>query len=239
MLDNVVIEPMTESFILWRCLHRGPLSKETIETYPADASMGWDAHRAINMPLLEKIIQTYGTCAMLARDGEQMVGSLRFYPKAIFSMEGAGIGLCLQQAFPAGPSERLAETAFPPLDEIEEKTLTVHCLMTGSPCQKENPYQRKGIGTRMVRELIRWAQKNGWRCIEATAYEDVDIIYANTGQGGKSFWEKLGFRLVNTEIEPAFEEENQFVKTMKEQAAAQGLNPEHIKNKYTMRLDLT
>lgn len=236
MLEDVSIEPMNESFILWRCLHGGPLSRETIDKCPSDGKVDWETRRAINIPLLRKIIKTYGTCAILAKDGDQVVGFLLFYPKILYSLKEAG-GLCLQQAFPNGPSERLVETRFPPLEEIQEKTLTVRCLMTGSPFQDENPYQRKGIGTRMARELIQWAKENGWESIEATANEDLDILYAHTGQAGRRFWGKLGFHIMKTETKPRFRGE--FLKTMLEQAKAQDLIPEDVQNKYTMRIELT
>lgn len=235
MTDDVVIEPMTEGFIVWRCLHRGPLSKETIETPPAEGP-DWEQRRAVNVPLLEKLIKTYGTCAMLARDGDEVVGSLRFYPKWLFSMANAG--LCMQQEFPAGPSDRLIEARFPPLDEIEDKTLTVHCLMTGSPFQKENPYQRKGIGTQLARALVDWATANGWEAIEATAYEALNIFYENTGQAGKRFWERLGFKLLRTEVEPALDDESEFVRRARDEAVARGLDVAKIKNRYVMRLEL-
>ena len=237
VVDQLVIEPMTADFILWRCLHGGPLSRANINKWSADQAQNWERHRAINVPLLRKIIDTYGTCAMLARDGEQVVGFLRFYPKVLCSMEGAG-EMCLQQAFPAGPSERFVETEFPPLDEIQDKTLTVHCMAVGSPHQNQNPYQRKGVGTRMVRELIRWAKEREWESIEAEAYQDIDILYAYTGNAGKSFWEKLGFGLVATASEPRLEEWKLFGK-VREQGAAQGIKPEDCANAYTMRLELT
>ena len=31
MLNNVVIEMMSSEFILWRCLHDGPLTKQTLD----------------------------------------------------------------------------------------------------------------------------------------------------------------------------------------------------------------
>jgi hypothetical protein len=30
MIEDVVVEPMAEEFLLWRCLHGGPLSRNTI-----------------------------------------------------------------------------------------------------------------------------------------------------------------------------------------------------------------
>jgi len=234
--SQVVIEPMTEGFIVWRCLHRGPLSKETIETWPADGP-DWERRRAINVPLLTKLIRTYGTCAMVARDGERVVGVLRFYPKWLFEQAKSGL-CCIQQDFPAGPSRELVETRFAPLEEIEDKTLTVHCMMTGSPLQSENPYQRKGIGTRLAHGLVAWGAARGWRGIEATAYEGLDILYANTGQAGAPFWERLGFELVRTEKEPALEEDSAFVRKIRDEARAARLDPQKISNKYLMRLEL-
>ena len=239
--DRIVIEPMAEPFILWRCLHRGPLSPASIEQWPSGDGLPWPTFRARNLPLPKKLVATYGTCAMLARDGEQVVGFLRFYPKAIASLEEAG-GLCLQQASPAGPSARLVEMRFPPLEEMPDKVLTVHCLMSGSPQQERNPYQRQGIGTRLVQALAAWARAEGGQAIEATAYEDLSIIYAVTGQAGKRFWEKLGFQLVRTETEPDFAQEDEFadfVKALREQAGEQGMDFEQAKNRYTMRLELT
>ena len=159
----IEIKPMDKNFILWRCLHYGPLNNESIEQIPDNEYHDNLKQCGVrNVPLLEKLTDTYGACAMLAWDGDQVVGDLRFYPKTILSIDGAGI-LCMQQLFPAGPSEDFIEQAFPPLEEIEDKTLIARCLMTGSPGQKENPYQRKGIGTRMARELISWARERGWR----------------------------------------------------------------------------
>lgn len=240
VIDNqerdIAIRPMGEDFILWRCLHRGPLSKDTIEQWP-DPEPDWLSRRAINMPLLRRFIRTYGTCAILAWDGEQVVGFIRFYPKIICSMEDAG-GLCMQQAFPAGPSERLVNCTFPPFEQIPERTVTIHCLMTGSPFQEKNPYQRKGLGAQMVRGLIRWATERGWEALEAAAYEDLHILYQNTGQAGRSFWEKLGFRAVETGTEPGLQGEGEFFTTLRRQAVAQGLSPERAATKYTMRMNL-
>jgi len=237
-LENIVIEPMMEDFILWRCLHGGPLSQESIDRLPSDDTMGWEALRLRNLPLLRKIIRTYGTCAIVARDGGYVVGFLRFYPKVLMSLEDAG-GLCLQQAFPAGPSQHLAESRFHLLGEIEDRTLIVHCMMTGSPFREKNPYQRKGIGMKMARALVQWAEENGWDGIEATAYEDLDILYAHTGQAGRHFWERLGFQEVEVGIQSIVGWREEFVRAMRAQAIVRGLNPEDAQNKYRMRLDLT
>lgn len=239
-VKDVRIEPMTEDFILWRCLHSGPLSPSGIEVLPPSGTgpgaMQWERHRSVNVPLLRKLIRTYGSCAMLAIDREEVVGFLRFYPKALLPLADAG-RMCLQQAHPAGPSEALVEQPFPVLEDLEDRTLSVHCMMTGSPKQQDNPYQRKGIATRMARELVSWARAQGWEAVEATAFEDLDVLYAVTGDAGKSFWDKLGFRVTAKDRLPV-EVWGDFLPTIHEQARAAGLDPEDSRNHYTLRLDL-
>jgi len=238
MIEDVVVEPMTEEFILWRCLHSGPLSYNTIDQWPSDSPMPWGRYRQRNVPLLAKLTRTYGACAIIARDGDRIVGQLRFYPKAVADMEGAG-GLCLQQDYPAGPADDFAGNDLPAPARIEDKTLAVHCLMTGSPQQKENPYQRKGIGTRMVRTLIQWAKARGWDRIEVKAFEDLPIIYAITGSTGHTFWEKLGFSIADRYPHPDLQGQDPFVITLEEEARAVGIPPERARDELVMRLGLT
>ena len=232
---------MTEEFILWRCLHGGPLSSDTIDQWPSADNMPWDRYRKRNEPLLVKFTRTYGACAILARDGDRIVGHLRFYPKAVCDMEGAG-GPCLQQDPPGGPVEDFADSEFPDPAQMEDKTLIVHCLMMGSSLQKENPYQRKGIGTRMVRTLIEWAKANGWERIDADSFEDLSIIYEGTGSAGHTFWEKLGFHLVDRHPHPDLRDRSQFgefIETLEEQAKSIGIPPERASDRLVMRLELT
>jgi hypothetical protein len=236
MIEDMVIEPMTEELMLWRCLHSGPLSCNTIDQWPSDGQISWQHYRQRNVPLLLKLTRSYGACAIIARDGDQTVGLLRYYPKAVWDMEGAG-GLCLQQDYPSGPADDFADKDFPALAQIEDRTLAVHCLMTGCPQQKENRYQRKGIGTRMVKTLIQWARAKGWDRIEANSFEDLPIIYEITGCAGHTFWAKLGFSVVDRYPHPDLQERHQFVITLEEQAKALGIPPERATDQIVMSLD--
>ncbi|MFC1737380.1 GNAT family N-acetyltransferase [Candidatus Hydrogenedentota bacterium] len=241
MIEDVVVEPMTNEFVLWRCLHGGPLTRHTIDQWSSADKTEWERYRQRNLPLLIKITRTYGACAIIARDNDAIIGQLRFYPKVICELKDAG-GLCLQQDHPAGPTENFVDSDFPDPAQIEDKTLVVHCVMTGSPHQKENPYQRKGIGTRMVRALIHWAKANGWERIEADSFEDIPIIYEMTGSTGHTFWEKLGFRVVDRHPHPELQDRSQFdefVTTLEEQAKSIGILPERARDRLVMRLDVT
>lgn len=231
---------MIEDFILWRCLHNGPLTSKTIDQGSSADSMSFGHYRERNISLLQKITRIYGACAIIARDGEEIVGQLRFYPKLICELEGAG-GMCLQQDPAAGPTEDFVDIDFPPPSEIKDRTLVVHCMMTGSSMQKENPYQRKGIATRMVRALIEWARANNWEGIEAESFEDLPIIYQITGSAGHTFWKKLGFHLADRHPHPELQDRSQFsefITTLEEQAISFGIPPERAKHRLLMRLDL-
>jgi GNAT superfamily N-acetyltransferase len=238
MDTEILIEPMTEKFILWRCLHFGPLTTWTIDHWPSDSQIDWDRYRKRNIPLLKKLTRTYGACAILARVVDRIVGQLRFYPRVIWEMSRAG-EMCLQQDHPNGPADDFRTLDFPPLDQIEDRTLAVHCLMMGSPQQEENPFQRKGIGTRMVRHLIQWAKTKGWERIEVDAFEDIPMIYEMTGSAGFTFWQKLGFHIVDRHPHPHLQESNEFVVKLEEQAISVGISPERAKDRLVMRLDLT
>jgi GNAT superfamily N-acetyltransferase len=174
----------------------------------------------------------------LARQGEAVVGHLRFYPKAVFDLAAPGLGLCLQQEFPSGPDDDLGQIGFPPLDKNADKTLLVHCMMIAPDEPGRESLRRRGIGRRMAGKLIDWATANGWRAVEATAYSSLPIVYTISGQAGRSFWEDLGFRLVRTEREPLLGQENDFVRTMREQARARGIDPSAVSDRFTMRRDL-
>ncbi len=238
MTEPLVVEMMPGETILWRCLHGGPLTAGSIDERDERGRIPWEDFRDRNLSFLENMTRTYGACAVAARSGGRFVGHLRFYPKAVRALADPGVGLCLQQSFPYGPPADFGRRAFPPLRTLEDKTLVVHCMMVASGGPGGEDYRRQGLGRRMALSLIGWAAAKGWRVIEATAYASLPIIYTVSGQAGRSFWEGLGFRLVRTEREPLLEEENDFVRTMREQAQARGLDPSAIADKHTMRLDL-
>ena len=233
-----VIEMMSAEALLWRCLHGGPLTAASVDAPGPDGHVPFEAFRARNLRFLDNLVKTYGACAVVAKQGEAVVGHLRFYPKTVRDLAAPGLGLCLQQEFPSGPADDLGRRRFPPLDEIADKTLLVHCMMVASDGPGGGSLRRRGIGRRMAGALVDWAGANGWRAIEATAYASLPIVYTISGQAGRSFWEGLGFRLVGTGREPLLEEENDFVRTMREQAAAAGIDPDSVADKSTMRREL-
>jgi len=235
--DPIVVELMPPHCIVWRCLHGGPLEPEDLDRDGPDPAIEWPALRARNVPLLRALTETYGACAVVAREGRRIVGTLRFYPRAVLSMAGS-IGFCLQQPFPCGPGPDFPGTAFPPPERLEDRTLAVHCLCAGRPGAAGDPHRRRGLGSRMVEALVAWARPRGWRAIEAVTHNDFDFLYDVSGAAGRSFWERLGFRVARSGIEPELRKEGEVLDALRREAAARGIAEDRIAEKFTMRLDL-
>lgn len=234
---DITVEMMGADFPVWRCLHGGPLNPDNLEQTTPHPAMEWPRVRKRNVALLETLTKLYGSCAVLAREGRDVVGMIRFYPKAVWKLTGAH-GLCLQQCEPNGPADGFAEAGLPEFEQIQDKTLEIHCLTVGLPGRPGGRYQRKGIATRMVHELERWATERGWHAIEATAHEDLPTLYAMTGNAGRAFWERLGYSAAAVGVEQAFTNDSDFTRTLKQEAMAIGLKAEASVNRYTMRREL-
>lgn len=237
MTAEIVTAMMTPDFVLWRCLHDGPLSSDMIEDSDSAPGGTRARYRARNKALLTKLTELYGACAVMARSGEIIVGMLRFYPKAVWQKEGAGF-LCLQQDFPAGPRDDFASCEFPRRGDLGDQTLKVHCLMTRSPGTEGHLFRRLGIGTKMAQRLIEWAGESGWKRIEAEAFEDLPVVYEVTGSAGRTFWEKLGFHVAGRFPHPYLREPCEFVTRLEKEAANAGIGVDKAKDSIVMRLDL-
>jgi len=87
----------------------------------------------------------------------------------------------------------------------------------------------------MVRILISWARENGWHGIETDAFEDLPLVYGITGGAGITFWEKLGFHVVDRFPHPHLRDYPEFAAELEKQARAR--NPGIHFRKGTM-LDL-
>ena len=73
-------------------------------------------------------------------------------------------------------------------------------------------------------------------------FEDLPIIYEITGSAGHTFWEKLGFRLVDRHPYPELQDRNkfpEFIMRLEEQANSIGLPPETARDRLVMRFDMT
>ena len=206
---------MDASYVHMDCLHHGPVdpnvtprreelwqdapdlpahpwTDETIADLAARynrISEGWAGDPCREFML--EMIARYGTCAILAWEEGKVVGHLRFYPLSIAQL--------LAQA-PADNQPAPADNAlrFTP----DPKALWCQCVMTCSPFetaeQAKERGARQGVGLKLVLGLIDWAREHGWRRIVNQAHSDLDCFYGICGGGGKAFWEKAGFKVIET-----------------------------------------
>ena len=261
----IEIKPMDEDYIHIDCLHFGPVdpasaprrddswqsapdlpqhpwSDETIAQVARiykHISEGWSGDPG--REFMREMILRYGTCAMLAWQEGQIIGHLRFYP------------LPIAQLLVRADSQRqklVAETGamrFAP----DPGTLWVQCVMTTVPYtgpeaaamggrdfpSMEEAGARRGRGQSLVRGLIGWARKRGWRRIVKQAHPDLDYMYGIYGGGGKAFWEKAGFKDIGTHHE-AWQKDDDWKATVESQAQAAGMNRQQAWTWHHMALDL-
>jgi hypothetical protein len=63
-----------------------------------------------------------------------------------------------------------------------------------------------------------------------------------TGSAGRTFWEKLGFRVLDRHPHPELQDRSQFaefIATLEEQAESIGVRPERARDQLAMCLDVT
>jgi len=255
----IEIKPMDEKYIHLTCLHEGPIdsakwtpswnidprdlpphpwSDETIVELAA-AHGGGITHGNCKNPagreFLREMTQRYGTCAILACEGQTVVGQLRFYPMKVARL------IAVNQPGPTDPSPVLDCTAACEPEE-DERTLWIQCVMTCAPYKNSEGRRevgaRKGIGLKLAKALIAWAEKRQWKRIVKVAHCDLDWFYGIQGGGGKTFWEKAGFRVVGSFYKRAWEFDEQDKATIETQMAEKGMTDDDVWTWYRMMCEL-
>jgi GNAT superfamily N-acetyltransferase len=132
-----------------------------------------------------KLTEAYGAAAILAWQGNAVVGFLPFTP------QGSRLALphCIHYV-PGSDGELTDPDADPvertPLDVFEgldPKVLVVQCVSV------QPELRREGLGTEMVRYLVDWAREQGWERIEGSAFIRGDWKWLPDVE----FWENAGF----------------------------------------------
>ena len=129
----------------------------------------------------KKLIDNYGTGAIMAWQNKSLVGFLAFYP------QNCGIPKVNCVCAPIDITiEKINSTNLVPLVNLNPKILEVQCLSVTSRLY------RKGLGTAMSIYLIEWAKEQGW------AFENAGFIDAYKWLPSIHFWEKSGFQKEKT-----------------------------------------
>ncbi len=176
-----VIRPMDSNYIIGEDQNKAGVTFE-IMCWPGKAVPNqWP-----NPPVVayfKKVMDTYGTGAIMAWQGQTLVGFLPFMPLNCGLPE---MVFCVCAPIEHTP-EHISASTVVPLNELNPKVIKVQCLSVSKRLR------RKGIGSAMVIYLIDWAKQQGWEKIQGWAFESSEIDDSYTWLPSIQFWEKSGF----------------------------------------------
>ena len=178
---------MNKDFILFCCLHCGLLSPSSIEekcSLPKGQSNR-------NKKLLSRLIDTYGSCAMLAMEGDSVVAHARFYPQIIYNQ----FEFCCQDPSHAITQE-MVEMKLPPLANSTERILSITCFFV------HKDYRGQGLSHKLIDAILEWATKNAWKSIRCFAYPDNYWLSSEMCTPMLRTFGKHGFRIIETVMIP-------------------------------------
>lgn len=175
--------PMNKDFILFYCLHCGPLSPSTIDekcSLPKEQSNR-------NKKLLARLIDTYGSCAMLAMEGDSVVAHARFYPQIIYNQ----FKFCCQDPKHAITQE-MVKMNLPPLANPAERILRITCFFV------HKDYRGQGLSHKLIDAILEWAKNNGWKGVRCFAYLDNYWLASEMCTPMLRTYSKHGFKKIET-----------------------------------------
>ena len=179
--------PMNKDFILFCCLHCGLLSPSSIEekcSLPKGQSNR-------NKELLARLIDTYGSCAMLAMEGDSVVAHARFYPQIVYDQ----FNFCCQDPNHAITQE-MVEMKLPPLANPAERVLTIACFFV------HKDYRGQGLSHKLIDGIVEWGKNHAWKSIRCVAYQDNYWLSSEMCTPMLRTYGKHGFRKIGTVVIP-------------------------------------
>lgn len=155
------ILPIDKDFVLFRCIHFGPLSPSNIETAPANIPGLPEGQFDRNRQFLTRLIDAYGSCGMLAMDGDFVVGHVRFYPQTICDQHR----FCCQDPNNAITQE-MVEMSLPRLENRADRILRIDCILV------HEDYRGQGLTHALLDGVLEWAIEHNWTAVRAWASPD-------------------------------------------------------------------
>lgn len=177
---------MDNQTLLCRCMHGGsvPLALAS-DTIP-------QVSQSVIERFLRKMVDSYGSCGVMALDGDTIIGVLWFYP--LWIKEKFGGVVCIQ----GENYETLSHfglNTIPGKEELPDRILWIECLMVVRSVIVD--YTGRGIGKGMLEYLLGWAKENQWSRIRAQAIADIKPLMLWSGMYTVSRYQALGFEVVN------------------------------------------
>jgi len=182
--------PMNKDFILFCCLHCGPLSPSTI----GEKCNLSEEQFSRNKKFLGRLIDTYGSCAMLAMEGDSVVAHARFYPQMIWDQFKSGWFCCHDPNHAI--TQELADMEFPPLANQAERILRIACFLVPMD------YRGQGLSHKLIDAILGWAKRNAWERVRCIAYPDNYWLSSEMCTPMLRTYSKHGFQKIGTIVIP-------------------------------------
>jgi len=182
---------MDKDFILFRCLHNGPLSPSNIETKSMNIASLTKEQIDRNKKLLRRLIDTYGSCAMLAMEGDSVIAHARFYPQIIYNQ----FKFCCHDPKHIITQE-MVEMNLPPLTNPTERILIITCFFV------HKNYRGQGLSHKLIDTILKWAKNNAWKSVRCFAYPDNYWLSSEMCTPMLRTYSKHGFRKIGTVMIP-------------------------------------
>ena len=117
-----------------------------------------------NKKFLARLIDIYGSCAMLAIEGDFVVGQARFYPEVIFDLAGQKHICCQDPRFAA--TQQMIKMDLPTIQNPANRILRIHCWLI------HKDYLGRGLSHALLDGILEWALSHSWKLVRAYAGPD-------------------------------------------------------------------
>ena len=188
------IVPMTNDFILYRCIHVGPLGPENIDKLTAKDKQSTKDMFIRNKKFFSRLVKTYGSCAMLAMENDFVIAHTRFYPQVISELTGKNDMCCQQQEYAS--TQEMIEMDLPCIEELTDRSLRIHCWHV------HKDYRNKGLSHVLLDAIIDWAKAHGWKTILASAGVNDPWVASLSCAPMLRTYQKHDFQIVSTVNSP-------------------------------------
>jgi GNAT superfamily N-acetyltransferase len=190
---------MDEFLVLPICLHGGAISLSRLPGLSKQTSFEQEfgLELGVHARFIRALSRCYGATGVVALDGEQIVGLLRFYPRALREQIGQ---LCPQDEPYARRLAAVDVASLPDRDDLQPLSLHIDCL------QVIPEYRGQGIGRTLIERTIAWARENGWHGLYASGVRHILPLMSWSGQMSAESLQKHGFEIVGQELDKGLRE---------------------------------
>ena len=167
--------------------------------YPTGVCL--DKKQPFTGQVYELLEEMYGVCMFQAWHDDLLVGWIGFRPKGAFDLDPFTDCICHHE------DDEEFSRIINDMRKVEADELWITCIQVrGTHYEK---YLRKGIGKALVRDTIQWARIAGYRRIQVgPVYNDALHPEVWHEKASRSFWESLGFEVVEPSNQDESEAEN-------------------------------